>query len=133
MLPIHLTIHGQPPRKSNSRRIVTNRRTGKPMLIKSSGALNWTQAANLQIPAAARQSVGSPSQPLAVTFWVRYQTRRPDLSVELILDLLEHAHVISNDRYVFEYHAYKEISPSNPGVDILIEHAQKFNNSTLDK
>jgi len=123
MLPIRLTIHGQPPRKSNSRRIVTNRRTGKPMLIKSKEALAWLKDANKQILAEHRQGAGSAQQPLCITFWIRYKDRRPDLSVELVLDFLESAHVISNDRYVFEYHAYKEILPSNPGVDILIESA----------
>lgn len=42
---ISFFIHGQPPRKSNSRQIVTNRRTGKPMLIKSAEALAWVSSA----------------------------------------------------------------------------------------
>ena len=124
MNPIRLSIAGQPPRKSNNRRIVRDRRTGRPRVIKSSKAITWTQTAAHQIPPSARQAVGSPDQPLAITFWVRYASRRPDLSVELILDTLQAAGVIADDRYVFETHAYKEIDRDNPGVEILIEEAE---------
>ena len=122
-MEIRLHIAGQPPRKSNSRRIVTNRRTGKPMVIKSREARDWTDAAARQIPASAKKRVGSAERPLAITFWVRYASRRPDLSVELILDLLEKAGVISNDRHVYEFHAYKEFDRDDPGVEILIQEA----------
>jgi Holliday junction resolvase RusA-like endonuclease len=122
-LEIHLHIAGQPPRKSNSRRIVTNWRTGKPMVIKSREARAWEKDAAKQIPASAKKQAGSAERPLAITFWVRYASRRPDLSVELILDLLEKTAVISNDRHVYEFHAYKEFDEDNPGVEILIEEA----------
>jgi len=123
MAEIRLSITGQPPRKSNSRRIVTNRRTGRPMVIKSKEALAWLESAMWQIPPSARQEVGGKDQLLSVTFWVRYTSRRPDLSVELVLDLLEKAGVISNDRWVYETYAFKEIDPDRPGVEILIEEA----------
>lgn len=124
MLPIRLTFAGQPPRKSNSRRIVRNRRTNAPMLIKSHDALAWSKAARLQVPAEARVGAGDRDHPLAITFWIRYASRRPDLSVELVLDLLEDAGVISNDRWVYETHAFKEIDPDHPGVEVLIEYAE---------
>lgn len=120
-MEIRLSISGQPPRKSNLRRIVRNHKTGSPMLIKSEKALAWVKAARLQIPAAARLKAGSRERPLTISFWVRYASRRPDLSVELILDLLEETGVISNDRWVYETHAYKEFDRDNPGVEILIE------------
>jgi len=121
-LDVHITIAGQPPRKSNSRRIVKSRRTGRPMLIKSKEALAWVASAKMQIPADIRGlQAGSAGRPLCISFWVRYTSRRPDLSVELILDTLQDAGVISDDRYVFEVHAYKAIDRANPGVDIIIE------------
>ena len=123
MNPIRLTLVDQPPRKGNGRRIVTGP-GGKTRSIKSAKALAWVAAAWEQVPASARQGVGSPTQPLAITFWVRYSSRLPDLSIELILDTLQHVGVISDDRYVFEFHAFKEIDRENPGVDILIEEAQ---------
>lgn len=122
-LEIRLSIAGQPPRKSNSRRIVTSRRTGKPMVIKSEDALDWLEDASKQIPSSARIRAGAPDRPLSITFWVRYASRRPDLSVELVLDMLQNERVIQDDRYVFETHAFKTIDPDNPGVDILITDA----------
>ena len=118
---IHLSLQGQPPRKSNSRRIVVNRRTGKPMLVKSDEALRWMDDAMLQIPAHACQGLGSADRPLSVTCRVRYKSKRPDLSIELILDTLQKAGVISDDRHVYEFHAFKEFDVDNPGVEILVE------------
>lgn len=120
---ISLWIEGQPPRKSNSRRIVTNRQTNKPMLIKSKQALTWVKAAVAQIPPDVRNlKMGSAERPLAIVFIVYYKTRRPDLSVELIQDMLQEAGVISDDRHVYETHAFKNFDPENPGVEIYIEY-----------
>jgi hypothetical protein len=96
----------------------------KPMLIKSSDALAWLQAARLQVPPEARRGLGSAERPIVVSCWCRYASRRPDLSIELVLDLLEETGVISNDRYVFETHAYKEICPEDPGVDVIVEERE---------
>jgi Holliday junction resolvase RusA-like endonuclease len=120
---ISLWIEGQPPRKSNSRRIVVNRQTKKPMLIKSREALNWVKAAIDQVAPELRElRMGSADKPLAIVFIVYYKTRRPDLSVELIMDMLQEAGVISDDRYVYETHAYKNFDPENPGVEIYVEY-----------
>jgi Holliday junction resolvase RusA-like endonuclease len=123
-MQIRIHIQGQPPRKSNSRKIVRHPRTQKPMIIKSAEARSWVESAGYQIPTSARQQVGSKDQPLAISFWVRYASRRPDLSVELILDTLQEYGVISDDRWVYEMHVYKEIDRDNPGVEILIEECQ---------
>jgi len=118
---ISFFIHGQPPRKSNSRQIVTNRRTGKPMLIKSAQALAWVSSALDQIRPEDCQGIGSATQPLRATFHVYYETRRPDLSVELVLDTLQQAGVISDDRHVYECHAFKWFSKERPGVYCELE------------
>ncbi len=118
---VHLRIMGQPPRKSNSRQIVTNKRTGRPMVIKSAQAREWTHDAIAQIPPSARRNLGSQERPLSITFWVRYRSRRPDLSIELVMDMLEKAQVISNDRHVYEFHAFKEFDKDDPGVELLVE------------
>ena len=118
---ISFFIHGQPPRKSNSRKIVTNRRTGKPMLIKSKEALAWVNSALKQIPHHAQQGIGSAEHPIRATFHVYYETRRPDLSVELVLDVLQKAGVISDDRHVYECHAYKWFDKYRPGVQVELE------------
>lgn len=118
---ITLWIEGQPPRKSNSRQIVTNWRTGKPISIKSRAARQWVQDAIRQIPAEAKQGLGNADKPLAITFVVWYKTRRPDLSIELVLDMLGEAGVISDDRHNYERHVYKMFDKERPGVWIKIE------------
>lgn len=118
---ISLFIHGQPPRKSNSRRIVTNHRTGKPMLIKSPEALAWVNSALEQIRPTDCQGIGSAEHPIRATFNVYYETRRPDLSVELVKDVLQKAGVISDDRHIYEEHSYKWFSKERPGVRVELE------------
>ena len=118
---ISFFIHGQPPSKSNSRQIVTNRRTGKPMLIKSPEALAWVSSALEQIRPTDCQHIGSAEHPIRATFQVYYETRRPDLSVELVLDVLQEAGVISDDRHVYECHLFKRFSKDRPGVSVKLE------------
>ena len=131
MDPIRLYISGQPPRKANSRQIgyrwSTDSQSGLrrkvPFSRKSDSALQWVSDALRQIPGSARLGVGSKDHPLRITFWVRYASRRPDLSIELVLDMLQQAGVISDDRWVYETHAYKEIH-QEAGVHVLIEEAE---------
>ena len=44
-----ITLHGMPPSKKNSKRIVKNRRTKKPMLISSENYKQWENAATKQM------------------------------------------------------------------------------------
>lgn len=118
-------LPGQPPRKSNSRKIVTNPRTGSPMVIKSLQARRWAQAAIADIgPELRHLKLGSAERPLRILFECFYETRRPDLSVELVLDVLERAGVISNDRHIYEYTARKFFSRERPGVLVHIGYLQ---------
>ena len=112
--------HGQPARKSNGRRAVTNPRTGKPMIIKSAAAIAWVEDALKQIPHHARQHLGSLEHPLYVEMVCYYKTRKPDLSGELVLDMLEEAGVIENDRYVYRWLLDKQFSKDRPGVQIYV-------------
>ena len=116
---ISLFIHGQPPRKSNSRQIVRN--GDHVRVIKSDEALAWVEGALKQIPGHAKQGIGSAQHPIRATFNVYYETRRPDLSVELVLDTLQKAGVISDDRHVYEIHAHKWFSKDRPGVYCELE------------
>lgn len=115
---ISLWLPGQPPRKSNSRRIV--RIKGKLRVIKSKEALEWVEAACLHVPVECKLGWGSPEQLLSVTCRCYYETHRPDLSIELVLDTLQKAGVIADDRYVHEIHAYKEFSKLTPGVSVTV-------------
>jgi len=118
---ISLFIHGQPPRKSNSRQVVRDSRTDKVRVIKSDKALAWVEGALKQIRPEDKQHLGSAEHPLRATFHVYYETRRPDLSVELVLDTLQAAGVISDDRHVYECHAFKWFDKDRPGVYCELE------------
>ena len=97
-------VLGEPASKSNSRRLV--RIKGKVRIIKSEKALNY------------KKQVNKPSEPiegdveLGVVVW--YATRRPDLDVSLIMDLLQDAEVIVNDRQIKIIRAYHQLDKENP-------------------
>jgi hypothetical protein len=127
MRAIVLSFEGQPPRKSNSRRLVRNKKTGRQLVIKSRKALQWMEDAGWQIPADAKRKVGGPDQPLRIVFYVRYRTRLADLSTELIMDTLQKYGVIRGDRYVFEKAEQKIIDKEDPGVDLVITETRERN------
>lgn len=117
---LQLEILGQPPRKSNSRQIVTNAATNKPMIIKSKKALGYSEQFLQQVPGWARLGVGSPEDPLLLVAVVYYTSNLPDLSVELVKDLLEKAEVLSNDRYVKAELLFFRVDKSNPRTEITL-------------
>jgi Holliday junction resolvase RusA-like endonuclease len=105
-------------------------KTGRVYLrpIKSDKAREWCEAAAWQIPRGARLGLGSANAPVSLVFHVFYKSRRPDLSVELVLDVLQKNGVISDDRHVYHYEAFKHFSKDKPGVRVEIypfevEHA----------
>jgi Holliday junction resolvase RusA-like endonuclease len=117
-------LPGQPPRKSNSRMVVRNR--GRLRVIKSPEARGWVrQSISMIGPELRILGLGSADKPLRILFEVYYETRRPDLSVELILDTLEEAGVISNDRHVYEYTARKFFSKDMPGVMVHVGYMRE--------
>jgi len=135
MMRIALWIEGQPPRKSNQRvfRLVHSKSgkglkcqrcgnvLGLPTFTKSDQALAWTDDALKQTTGDKKLQLGSPDSPVAITAYVFYKNRRPDLSIELILDALEKAEVIANDRHVYEQHAHKFFCRHRQGVLLVIE------------
>ena len=127
MRSVTLTIHGQPPRKSNSRRIVRNRSTGSPMSIKSKDALSYLESLAWQVRADQRLALGDKTHPLVVEGDIFYRTRfRADLSIELILDALQKARVISDDRYVVAHAVTKRWDHENPRAVIRIEELDEW-------
>jgi len=122
-LLVEFSVEGQPPRKSNQRRIVTRGRgkEASPMLIKSQEALNYVEFFGYQVPAKYKNKrYGSLSENLRLDVIVWYRDRRPDLSIELIKDCLESAGIISNDRYVREEHLYGFVDKKKPRSSIRI-------------
>lgn len=119
---ITLTISGQLPRKSNSRRFVINRRTGKPMVIKSAEALRYEADFLRQVTGPQRLGL---SGNLSLTAIIYYRSNRSDLSDELLCDLLEKAGVIENDRCIVEKRLTKRIDKDSPRVEVRIEELEE--------
>jgi len=122
MKQITLTIHGHLPRKSNSRRIVVNRRTGKPMVIKSQDALDYERDFMRQVPGSAK--IGMKGE-LHLTAVIYYRSNRSDLSDELFCDLMEKAGIIENDRQFVAKILYKRIDKENPRVVFTVSSIEK--------
>ena len=115
-----LTVYGEPGRKSNQRRIVTNQSTGKPMIIKSAKAMSYESRFMQQVPEEAKIGAGSASEPLALWAHIYYASNRPDVSVELIQDLLEKAGVVKNDRWLKGFFVFGAVDKLDPRVELRI-------------
>jgi len=111
-------IYGNLPRKSNSRRIVKNRRTKKVMIIKSENALNYSQNFLLQMMQYQYKTLTSP---IILTVTIFYQSKRNDLSEELLMDLLQECKLIKNDRQIWGKHIYKKIDKEKPRVEFKVK------------
>jgi len=122
MKHITLAIHGHLPRKSNSRRIVVNRRTGKPMVIKSPEALAYERDFMRQVPGSAK--IGMKGQ-LHLTAVIYYRSNRSDLSDELLCDSIEKAGIIKNDRQFVSKILYKRIDKENPRVVFTVSSIEE--------
>ncbi len=100
-----LTIAGEPCSKANSRKAITNKKTGRMMFIKSKDAFVYEKSFIDQI-ARWRMNTKNYRDHTQITGDVifeadiYYKTRRKDLDESLILDCLERAHVYKNDRQV---------------------------------
>ena len=116
MTPIRLTILGEPASKANSRKLVTNRHTGRPMFIKSDKSRAYAAAIDRQVTPLPRLLTGR----VIVHIRVFYASERPDLDESIILDGLQ-GKVYGNDRQVREKHVYHAIDRGNPRAEIVIE------------
>lgn len=117
---LEIQISGQPQSKANSRQIVTNPHTGKPMVIKSKAALEYTKTFLKQITGDMQQGLGSIDNPLLLFVVVYYKSNIPDLAIDLIKDLLQKSGVISNDRWVKAELVFSRIDKLNPRTHITI-------------
>ena len=108
---ISKTIAGNLPSMKNQRRIVTNRRTGKPFSIKSQGAADYEGHFMSQIQ--NRDRIGYEG-PVSLRCRVWYASRRNDLDIEFLKDLLARAEVIKNDRQIMHMEAWKGLDRDRP-------------------
>lgn len=116
------TVMGQLPSMKNRRRIIPGRGKRRPMIIKSEEAMAYEEAFLASIPPEKRIGYGGPVS-LKVRVW--YQSRRSDLSTELLMDLLQKAGIILNDRQVVHVEAFKGLDPERPRVHFTLSPAQE--------
>lgn len=113
---VKFTIIGEPASKANSRRLVSNSKTGRPMFIKSAKALSYMDGFRLQCPKLRNLMVGD----LSATIHIYYASRRPDLDASVIFDAMQ-SRIYDNDRQVREQHLYHHLDPQNPRAEIEIK------------
>ena len=111
------TISGMLPSLKNQRRVVTNRRTGKPMSIKSANAMDYAANFNHQLPKAARINYDGPVS-LRCRVW--YPSRLNDLDIEYLCDLLQLCGVLKNDRSIFHKESWKGLDRQYPRIHFTI-------------
>lgn len=105
-------IDGELCSKSNSRRIIL--RGKHPRVIKSQKALDYVAMSLPQIRKQRTYKTFENYVGLEVHVW--YASRRPDLDISLIQDILQDAGVYKNDRQVIEIKALKYLDKEKPRV-----------------
>jgi Holliday junction resolvase RusA-like endonuclease len=116
---ISFRVLGNLPRKSNGRQIF--RPGGRKLIFaKSNKALAYEKSFILQT-GYIQKGTFADKQQLKMTAYIYYDSQRPDLSDELLCDLMEKSGIIPNDRYIFEKHIYKIIDRKCPRVEVDIE------------
>jgi len=121
---IHIQVPGQPPRKSN-RRIIARRGDGTPFLPKSKEAQAYEKAFKLLTLKHRDLKLGSKDMPLVVEGYVYYKHKYvADLSIELILDSMTKAGIITDDRYVVRHNVWKRQDKENPRIDLRVREIE---------
>ena len=115
---IKLLISGDLMSKSNSR--IMTHRNGSPRLIKKQKALEYIDSSILQLKSQLR-SHRTFTEPVYLHIIVYYSSKRPDLDISLIQDILEKVGVYKNDRLVYEIKAYKKFDKNNPRCEIEVD------------
>jgi Holliday junction resolvase RusA-like endonuclease len=113
------TLKGHLPTKANSRRIVTNRKTGKPFSIKSDDALSWTENCIIACKKLMRDQTPLLGK-LGMKVHIYYRSNRSDLDVGLLQDGLQKGGVYGNDRQLVFIESRKEIDPISPRSEVEV-------------
>lgn len=116
-------IYGEPASAKNQRRIIKVH--GRPMIIKSKKALDYSQAFKEQCPVMDNPFDCDVS--LHINVW--YASRRPDLAcVDLIQDLLQ-GHAYLNDRQVKASMSLWGLDKGNPRCEITVRALPEYQDS----
>ena len=117
MILFSTTISGNLPSSKNRRRLIPGKGGRRPLIIKSADCLRYEQMFLSHI--TAKQRIGYDG-PVSVKVRVWYQSRRSDLSTELLFDLLQKSGVILNDRQVHHVESFKGLDRENPRVHLTV-------------
>jgi Holliday junction resolvase RusA-like endonuclease len=106
----------------NRRRMFKNPRSGKLFPAKSEDAERYVQDFCRQVPLECRNlRLGSLETPLRLILTSYYPSRRSDLDIAIVMDSLQIAGVIRNDRDIIEQHLFAGVDAKNPRVELTIE------------
>jgi Holliday junction resolvase RusA-like endonuclease len=113
-----MTIFGNLPSIKNRRRLIPAKGNRRPMIIKSKDAMDYEQAFLMAIPQKMRVGYNGP---VSLSARIYYQSRRSDLSVELLYDLIAKASIILNDRQIMHCECWKGLSKESPRVHFTVK------------
>ena len=110
-------IEGHMPRKSNQRKLIWSKKSGRPLFIKSDEALAWTDRAIGVMKTLPENSI---TKPCGIRAWVFYRSRRSDLSVELLKDAMQKAGTVLNDRLIEYEENFVFVDKDRPRVIVEV-------------
>ena len=111
MAKVKLKVSGQLFSKSNSR--VFSQRGGRPILFKRKEVLEYVEGALWELKPQLRGHK-TYTKPVYLNVDVYYRSKRSDLDISLLMDILEKAGVYENDRQVYEIKCKKFFDKENP-------------------
>ena len=121
---IQLILWGRPMTKKTHQNIVTNRTTGKPMLIPSAANKQYENDCLKQITGANRKNI-KHNVIVHAYYYMKDRVGWPDLTglMQATGDILQNAGVIENDRLITSWGKTRimGIDKANPRVEILIQ------------
>lgn len=115
----HYCVVGRPVSGTNSQQIV--KVGGRRMVLKSKAQREWRADAVGQL-LQQRGRRAAIAAPCAVTLHVYRQRNQGDVDnyAKGVLDALQDARILDDDKHVCELHIYRHTDPARPRVDITI-------------
>jgi len=118
---VSFVVYGQVRRKGNRRIIARRGVSGRPFLPKSKEAQAYEQTFAWQTATVQPRGLGSKERLLLVTGDVYYRHRfQGDLSIELVLDCMQKAGIITDDRYVVHHGIWRRVDHERPRLELTV-------------
>lgn len=121
---MHLILAGRPITKKNSQKIITNMKTGRPMVIPSEQYRQFESDCLKQITGQFKKKIAR-SVMVHALYYMPNRVSWPDLTglMESTADILQKAEVLENDRHITSWGRSRivGIDKINPRTEIYIE------------